>query len=39
MTYIFLTVSKGRVIANTNSDRIAEEIEKLGEVEFSSPCG
>jgi hypothetical protein len=37
--YIFASISKKRLLANTNSDELARKIEKMGETEFSSPCG
>ena len=37
--YIFASISRKRLLANTNSEELARKIEKMGEVEFSSPCG
>jgi hypothetical protein len=37
--YIFASISRKRLLANTNSEELARKIEKMGETEFSSPCG
>jgi hypothetical protein len=37
--YIFASISKKRLLANTNSEELARKIEEIGEIEFSSPCG
>jgi hypothetical protein len=37
--YIFASISKKRLLANTNSEELARKIEEIGEIEFSSLCG
>jgi hypothetical protein len=37
--YIFASITKKRLLANTNSEELARKIEEIGEIEFSSPCG